>query len=184
MAGSTWREDEAVVLAAFARVRVHRPEARLILVPHEPDTAALEHIAQAGARLGLPAPTNLDRPRASPLVVVERMGILATLYGVGIAAYVGGAFGRAGVHSVLEPAAWHRPVLFGPHWRDNRDATALVTIGAGVPVVNVDELTAAWFNWLGNDDLRKAAGARAGELVQRERGAADRTALMLDEILA
>ena len=42
VAGSTWPPDEAVLLDAFARVRAHRPEARLILVPHEPTA---EHLA-------------------------------------------------------------------------------------------------------------------------------------------
>jgi 3-deoxy-D-manno-octulosonic-acid transferase len=183
VAGSTWREDEEVVLAAFAAVRVRHPEARLILVPHEPNAVALEQIARTISRLGLPDATRLERPRAAPLVLVDRMGVLATLYGAGIAAYVGGGFGRSGLHSVLEPAAWQAPVLFGPAWRDNRDAAALVAHDGGVSVAGPDALAAAWLAWLDDDAARAGAGRRASEVVQRERGAASRSALMLEELL-
>src|SRR6476661_1912886 len=67
---------------------------------------------------------------AVPLLVVDRVGALATLYGAGTMAYVGGGFGRAGLHSVLEPAAWGVPVAFGPRWRDSRDAALLLEAGA------------------------------------------------------
>ena len=48
-------------------------------------------------------------------------------------AYVGGGFGRAGLHSVLEPAAWSVPVAFGPGWRNSRDAELLLGAG-GAPL--------------------------------------------------
>ncbi len=50
VAGSTWPGDEAVLLAAFARVRASRPDARLILVPHEPTPAAPGGRARRAAR--------------------------------------------------------------------------------------------------------------------------------------
>ncbi len=41
------------------------------------------------------------------------MGVLARLYRYGDIAYVGGGFGD-GIHSLLEAAAWGKPVIFGP----------------------------------------------------------------------
>ena len=92
-------------------VAVH-PEARLILVPHEPTPAHLDAARPAArASLGLPRPVRLSEAEDPvPLLLVDRLGVLATLYGAGTMAYVGGGFGTAGLHSVLEPAAWGLPV--------------------------------------------------------------------------
>ncbi len=132
VAGSTWPEDEAVLLQAYAGVRSTYPQARLILVPHEPVEGHLARIEQAARASGLPWPVRLSAATgATPLLLVDRVGVLAALYGTGTMAYVGGGFGRAGLHSVLEPAAWSLPVAFGPRWRNSRDAALLLDGGGG-----------------------------------------------------
>lgn len=187
VAGSTWPEDEDVLLEAFAIVRQRLPQARLILVPHEPTPAALGRIGQRASTLGLPAPVRLSAlDAASPLVVVDRVGILAMLYGVATLAYVGGGFTREGLHSVLEPAAWAVPVIVGPRWKDSRDAERLVLAGGarslppkGAPGV----LQLFWREWIEKEGERADAGGRAQELVLAERGAASRSADLLDRLL-
>ena len=63
------------------------------------------------------------------VVLVDRMGILAELYVAASVAYVGGGFHRAGLHSVIEPAAAGVPVLFGPRHGGSRDARLLLEAG-------------------------------------------------------
>ncbi len=126
VAGSTWPEDEAVLLRAFAGVFRERPDAKLILVPHEPTAAHLARVERStrAARTARPRCGSVAQPNTTPLSLGDRVGVLAALYGAGTMAYVGGGFGRAGLHSVLEPAAWGLPVVFGPRWRNSRDAGA------------------------------------------------------------
>ena len=187
VAGSTWPPDEVVLLAAFAEVRRRFPAARLIIVPHEPTAehlAALERRAAAG---GLPRPVRLSASAdPAPLLVVDRVGVLATLYGAGSMAYVGGGFGRAGLHSVLEPAAWGVPVAFGPRWRESRDAALLLEGGAARSLEESGRAAAAlasiWMGWMEDEAGRAAEGGRALEIVRRGRGAARRSAEMLAEL--
>ena len=54
VAGSTWPPDERVLLEAFAQVRHRFPDARLILVPHEPTG---EHLAALDRRAGAVRPS-------------------------------------------------------------------------------------------------------------------------------
>jgi 3-deoxy-D-manno-octulosonic-acid transferase len=184
VAGSTWPADEEVLLAAFVTVLARRPDARLILAPHEPTPDAIELILRTAGRLGAPSPRLLGEATArTPLVVVDRLGVLATLYGAGTLAYVGGGFGRAGLHSVLEPAAWGLPVIVGPHWQESRDAGRLISGGAAVSAGTVEALATAWLNWLQDEPARAAAGARALGVVEAERGASARSAALLDEVL-
>ena len=184
VAGSTWPLDEEALLAAFVSVRARRPDARLILAPHEPTPDAIELILRTASRLGAPEPRLLgEATSGTPLVVVDRLGVLASLYGAGAVAYVGGGFGRAGLHSVLEPAAWGLPVIVGPHWQESRDAGRLIADGAAVAAGTVDALATVWFNWLQDDQARASAGARALAIVEAERGASARSAALLDEVL-
>jgi 3-deoxy-D-manno-octulosonic-acid transferase len=116
-------------------------------------------------------------------VLVDRVGVLATLYGAGTMAYVGGGFGRAGLHSVFEPAAWGVPVLFGPHWRESRDAALLLGAKAaralgGGPAAAA-ELSRYWIEWIENADRRLEEGARARAVVEAGLGAARRSAALL-----
>ncbi|HET7426038.1 MAG TPA: glycosyltransferase N-terminal domain-containing protein, partial [Gemmatimonadales bacterium] len=163
VAGSTWPPDEAVLLDAFTRVRARHPAARLILVPHEPTPA---HVAQLERRIkarDLPTPARLSTgAMPSPVLIADRVGVLSTLYGAGGIAYVGGGFGSAGLHSVLEPAAWGVPVIFGPRWAESRDAELLLQAGACAairssrPIEAGLELADVWGGWIADDAQRAA----------------------------
>lgn len=189
VAGSTWPADERVLLAAFARVRTRHPSARLILVPHEPTETHLGAAEREAQRLGVQAVRLAAAREPVPLLLVDRVGVLAALYGAGTIAYVGGGFGRAGLHSVLEPAAWGIPVVFGPRWRESRDAAGLLEIGGGRALTQRDagavaELAEVWTGWIEHDDERRRAGERARGLVESGRGAANRSAELLAGLIS
>jgi 3-deoxy-D-manno-octulosonic-acid transferase len=190
VAGSTWPEDESVLLGAFVRIRASHPGARLILVPHEPTAPHLLGAERVAARLGLPEAVRMSAARnPAPLLLVDRVGVLAQLYGAGTMAYVGGGFGRAGLHSVLEPAAWGLPVSFGPRWRESRDADALLRAGAARAVTGrgaaaVEELAEIWSGWIEREGVRKTGGERAKALVEGGRGAAGRSADLLASLIS
>lgn len=188
VAGSTWPEDEAVLLEAFALLRAEHPAARLIVVPHEPTDSHLAALDALARTRNLPAPIRLGDPRAdeAPLVVVDRVGVLARLYANGSIAYVGGGFGRRGIHSVIEPAAWSRPVVVGPSDREAREvdllrrAGGLIQLGAAGAA---GALRARWSTALGSPDATAAMGRRAREALEPDRGAAGRTASLLARFL-
>lgn len=191
VAGSTWPADEAVILRAFSQVLRLRPDARLILVPHEPTADHLDRLNRGVLAAGLPSPVRLSAAKQpAPILVVDRVGLLATLYGAGSMAYVGGGFGRAGLHSTLEPAAWSLPVIFGPRWGGSRDAALLLGAGAGValPPSGVsgaaDALRNQWEAWIADDAARRAQGRQARKVVEEGLGASERSARMLTELIS
>jgi len=107
------------------------------------------------------------------------------VYGAGGMAYVGGAMGRKGIHSVLEPAAWGAPVAFGPNWHHSREAGLLIEAGGAVALARpaADRLTRLWLDWLTNDDTRRAQGTRARRVVEEGLGAAERSAALIGDAL-
>jgi 3-deoxy-D-manno-octulosonic-acid transferase len=103
---------------------------------------------------------------------------------------VGGGFGRAGLHSVLEPAAWSLPVAFGPRWRNSRDAALLLDAGAATALgaYSTERAAAAllrrWESWLADESSRRAQGQRAREVVEQGLGASARSGVMLAELIS
>lgn len=188
VAGSTWPADEAVVLRALVEVRRAHPATRLIIAPHEPTAAHLTAVRATCRSLGLPDPVGLEAATDdAPLVLVDRVGLLARLYGSGAMAFVGGGFGTAGLHSVLEPAGWGLPVSFGPRWRSSREAGILLEAGAAAAVDRPDPARqlADWWGALVEDaGKRQRAGDAAREVLEAGRGAAARQAGLVERLMA
>ena len=195
VAGSTWASDEAVLLRAMDRIRQDVQDVRLVVAPHEPTPDHMARLLQELAALGWRTATLTDveiddgasgPPRDGPsadAVVVDRVGVLAHLYGVASVSFVGGGFHDHGLHSVLEPAAARTPVAFGPRHGNSRAAADLVEVGGAKVAKNPVELSAILLQWLQNEASRKRAAGAAFEYIQRHRGASERTALRLERII-
>lgn len=185
VAGSTWPADEGPLLAAWSIVRRRLPAARMIVAPHEPAAAHLAAIERWAAREGL----RLRRLGAADaadadVVLVDRLGVLGELYALADLAYVGGGFHRAGLHSVLEPAAFGVPVLFGPRYGGSRDARLLLAAAGGRAVATMSELCDALEEWLTAPAERAASGERALAMVRAGLGADRRSFELVERLLA
>ncbi|MFL5564379.1 MAG: 3-deoxy-D-manno-octulosonic acid transferase, partial [Gemmatimonadaceae bacterium] len=109
------------------------------------------------------------------VILVDRFGILGDLYALADVAYVGGGFHSAGVHSVLEPAAFGAPVLFGARHERSSDAAKLIAAGGGAAVSSAVDLSIRLSDWLGSVQARDAAALSARSMVQAGLGAAERS---------
>ena len=185
VAGSTWPADERVLLEAWGRVRREISEARLVIAPHEPVHAHLTSLERWAQSAGL-SHARLDSTEApmADVVIVDRVGVLGDLYALADVAFVGGGFHAAGLHSVIEPAAFGAPVLFGPRWRMSRDAALLLRASGAVTSADTEQLAATLHEWLSSVDARRAAGARARDVVAKGVGAAERTVELVSHLLA
>jgi len=187
VAGSTWPADEAVLLPAWRFVRTRLPDARLIIAPHEPTSDAVDRIRQWGVKSGMAVQTLTDVERvgqvSADVLVVDRIGLLGDLYRVASAAFVGGGFHSAGLHSVIEPAAFGVPVTFGPRHQMSRDAGLLIAEGGGKSVEDADALSRVLSGWLRDANIRDAAGGAAKYVVENGRGATQKTTEMILQLL-
>lgn len=184
VAGSTWPADEAPLLAAWRAVLDRVPAARLVIAPHEPVPAHIEPVARWAAAAGLRCATLADSASATAdVVVVDRVGVLGDLYALADVAYVGGGFHAAGLHSVIEPAAFGAPVMFGPRHTASRDAGLLIACGGGFSASSADELATRMLALLTDPAARRAAGGHARTLVENGLGAADRSAALVEQLL-
>lgn len=186
VAGSTWPPDEDRLLPAVRAVRDAGTPLRLVLAPHEPTPEHLSRTATALQVHGLPH-LRLGEVEAGAepreVVLVDRVGVLGELYAAADLAYVGGGFGTAGLHSVLEPAAFGAPVVFGPNHGNAREAAELVAAGGGFTAEGADELRRVLSALTSDAPARERAGASARSYVRAGRGAAARGAEIVLELL-
>lgn len=183
VAGSTWPADESVLLPAWLLLRRAVPNARLIIAPHEPTDDHVQAVEAWARNAGLGS-ARVDAADAGTanVVVVDRVGILGDLYALGRAAFVGGAFHKAGIHSVLEPAAYGVPVAFGPQYSRSRDAGLLLEHDGGSSVRTPTELASLLERWMtGRGD---EMGANAKALVQSGLGAVEASRDLVESLVA
>lgn len=210
VAGSTWPSDERVLLPALVAARRAGACFRLAIAPHEPGPAHLDALERRIRRDMEPAITLVrlssllpavhseplppgtlpsgNQPSATgnsrwDVVVVDVVGVLAELYTAACVAYVGGGFHGKGLHAVVEPAAAGVPVLVGPRWGSSRDARLLLEAGGAVAARDVSGLERALALWLRDESARASAARAARAVVDRGRGAADRSAQLVIELV-
>lgn len=137
--GSSWDEDEEVLIPAFRRLAQEDPRALMILVPHEPTVETLDRV-ESMLNHGLQAIrfSELNDYTAENVIVVDSIGILTALYQYAHVTYVGGSF-RQGIHNVLEPAVYGVPVLYGPKHQNSQEALELLRRGGSFVVLNHED---------------------------------------------
>ena len=142
VAGSTWKEDEVFLHKVLALLPANW---KLILVPHEVHAA---HIAEIEKLFGDSAVCwsqvkDGSMPTDKRVLVVNKVGLLLQLYSYGTAAWIGGGFGKDGVHNVLEAAVYGIPCFYGPVFHQFLEAKELIEKGGAYSVNEPAELVAA-----------------------------------------
>ena len=186
IAGSTYLEDEEVVLEAYHRLRenaTHTPNydnlPHLILVPHEPTAERIDEIQAQLDRLELSwvrfsvLGEGVDLSQID-VIVIDTVGLLAQLYRLGDVAFVGGSF-HGSVHNVMEPAAMAKPILFGPTIHNAYEAGILKARGAAQLVHNAGEMAEVLTSLLSDETKRIQMGQIGKQVIEENLGASERT---------
>ncbi len=181
--GSSWEEDEDVIIPTFKKVLQYDSTALMILVPHEPTLPTLERIEMdLNASPGSIRFSDLNDYAGERIIVVDSIGILTALYQYAHVAYVGGSF-KQGIHSVLEPAVYGVPVLFGPKHHNSQEAVELAKRGGGIVVHDQQDCYKALRTLLNNKKAASRAGTIALNLVKENIGATERFIEHLEKVL-
>ncbi len=184
--GSGWTPDETLLCSALETYREAKIPFRLIAVPHESDE---EHILGAEQRLQnsgfnvVRYSNGLSQLNDADALLVDVQGVLSSIYRGAAIAWVGGGFG-AGVHSVLEPAVFGVPLLYGPNITMSREARLFADCGGGIVV---DRDASEWKEmlkqWLIDPESRKRAADASLKIIAEEAGATERVVQWIEALL-
>jgi 3-deoxy-D-manno-octulosonic-acid transferase len=186
IAGSTLKGEEEPVIRAFNRVRASGVNALLVIAARHPER--FDEVERLCRHEGLTVVRRTElpidaEPRADA-VVLDTIGELAQLYQIATVVFVGGSLIPAGGHNILEPALYGKPVVFGPHMQNFGEiAETFLTNGAAIQVRTAGEFEETMLSLIGDPVRRARVGAAARALVESNRGARDRTLMVIRDLL-
>lgn len=122
VAGSTWKDDETMLRKAMELLS---DQWKMILVPHEVDESHLKEIEKLYGN-DIVRWSQWKGDTNKRVLLVDRVGLLMQLYKYSRVAWIGGGFGKDGVHNVLEAAVYGVPVLYGHIYHQFIEAEELV----------------------------------------------------------
>ncbi|EJP33868.1 tetraacyldisaccharide 4'-kinase [Selenomonas sp. FOBRC9] len=187
IAGSTHRGEEELVLAAFKAVREKDPGVRLIIAPREVlRTMEVEHLCR---KAGFTVTTRKELQKGSAargedIVILDTVGELGRVYGLGDVIYIGGSLVPHGGHNILEPAAHGKAIIVGNQMFNFKDIHALFrNRNAVVTVTNGEELTRETLRLFGDAAERARLEAETLAIINENKGASEKSARILVEML-
>lgn len=184
VAGSIHRGEEEILLDVFKRLRRSFEKLHLILAPRRVEESY--DILRQARGMGLNAVLKTEvknNTRHHDVLILNTLGELGRIYGLGQVSFVGGSLVPVGGHNLLEPANFGCPVLFGPHTHNFvQMSESLVEAGGGWRVSSGDELCEAVKTLFVDKGMRKEMGRLAKGFVERNRGAVERVIESLGDL--
>ena len=167
IAGSTWRPDEEILMELIA----DNPRIKFVIAPHEMDEVRINRImTQTCGRAVRYTHCDAQSLARSQVLILDTVGILASVYRYASWAYIGGGFG-VGIHNTLEAATFALPIAFGPNYAKFKEARDMVALGAATKVESAEELK-RWFAPLRDDSvLRAKVSSTAKDYTVKNQGA-------------
>jgi 3-deoxy-D-manno-octulosonic-acid transferase len=189
VAGSTWEEDEEE-LDHYANTH---PDVKFIIAPHEIDESHLkdmEALFRNTIRYSVlekqyfaskkqdSRPVNPDQLN---VLIIDNIGMLASLYSYAKICYVGGGFGDDGVHNVLEAAVYGRPVITGPVIEKYIEVMELAELGGVIIIDNALEAESAFNRLFKNYEEYAFHSNAARDYIYARRGATGKIVQYIQE---
>ena len=177
VAGSTWNPDEELLI----RLINDNPDVKFIVAPHEMDEGRMARLAAEakGGTLRYTQCTPHTAYGSKQLLILDTVGILASVYGYATWSYIGGGFG-VGIHNTLEAAVYGIPVIFGPKYQKFQEAVQLLEAKGGFSIKSYEELKALLDRMLEDESFLRETGTNAGTYVTGNAGATDKVLGMIN----
>lgn len=150
VAGSSYQTEEAILVEALKQFDA----LKIVIAPHEIKLERLveiEHTFKGFSCMRYSQAKEQDVFNYRVLII-DNIGMLASLYQYADAAFIGGGFGTKGIHNTLEAAAFGMPVFVGPNNHDRFPEVGDLLRNGSLFVVDQPEHFNQQFNQLWNDE--------------------------------
>jgi 3-deoxy-D-manno-octulosonic-acid transferase len=117
------------------------------------------------------------------VLLLDTIGDLAAMYGLGAVAFVGGSLVAKGGHNPLEPAQFGVPVMMGASYENFREIVEVMRKSDAIRIVPTASLGAAMVEMLKDEGAARAMGERGRAVFEAQAGATARTVEALMELL-
>ena len=186
LAGSTHSPEEKLILETFLDL----PEvSTLLIAPRHPQRfKEVEDLIKGlvPSDVKFFKLTKIENKSEFPgerrVILIDKIGVLASLYRVCDIAIIGGSFIPHGGQNPLEAIYWKKPVIFGPYMFNFPFIKEFVDKGLCIQVKDT-ELKKVLKELSENESKRRSLGEGAYEVFTKYRGATERTLKLVYELL-
>lgn len=171
VAGSIRGKESVSIINVFSKLKPIFKNLKLIVAPrHLTQIEGLKLIAQ-NSKLECSLYSSLNK-NPKDILLVDVFGKLQKIYSISDIVYIGGSLVKTGGQNPIEPAAYSKPIMFGPYMYNFEIESKLLKDNGGAVEVHCEKdlaMTLTFF--LKNKDLRMATGTNAQKTVEMQKGA-------------
>jgi 3-deoxy-D-manno-octulosonic-acid transferase len=171
---STHAGEDQPLLDAYVQLKKDFPELKLILAPRHPERLGeIKGILNAMAlSFSVRSQLSESNPNHQPIVVLDSIGELLTVYSFSTVAVMGGSFVERGGQNPLEALSQRVPVVFGPHMHNFSAISRMVLESkAGFQVKNAEALIHPLTELLTQPEMYDTVAEHGLLLLENNRGA-------------
>ena len=188
VAGSTRGGEEEILLSVYGILKKSLPDLRLILAPRHiqrcPEIEKL--IGKAGASCQRFSDlSKREKPEQDSVILIDTIGDLFAVYSLATLVFCGASLVPKGGQNILEPAAWGKPVVYGPYMNDFKDARSLLEkAGGGISVSDEKELAERLLYFFSHPEEAEDRGEAGRQALKSQMGLTQKAAEIISEVLS
>ncbi|MES2780220.1 MAG: glycosyltransferase N-terminal domain-containing protein [Bacteroidota bacterium] len=169
--GSSYAQEETIVQNCMQELA----NWKVIIAPHHIEQNRITEICSRFESHGATTFSALSKDVAlkdKNILVIDNIGMLSAIYQYGDVAFIGGGYGKSGLHNTLEAAVFGMPILFGPNnLAKFPESLDMIEAGVGFIIHNDYELNRLLREWNTHPEQREQIGEKATLFVTSQTGA-------------
>lgn len=176
LAGSSWKPDEEII---SEYINMNPGKMKWVFAPHEVDKSNVDRLQSLFKVKTVRFSEFSEKDADARVLIIDNIGMLSSAYSYAYIAAIGGGFGK-GIHNILEPACWGIPVIFGPKYKNFKEAVDLLKEGGAKTYVTFDDFRNIMDLLLSDEKIYTNSAGIASKYVKENAGA---TEIIIKEIL-
>jgi 3-deoxy-D-manno-octulosonic-acid transferase len=188
VAGSTHHGEEEMLVDVLHHVKSNFPNLTCVVAPRNPERA--DTVCQMFTSMGfstvlLKNITEMRKSRSAiDVIIIDALGMLKKLYAISDVAFIGGSFVKRGGHNPIEPAAYAKPILFGPYMGNfEYIADLLLNTEGAIQAHDTQQISEIVCMLLKDIDKAQRMGENAFSVFQANSGAIEKTLTVINNCL-
>lgn len=138
--GSSYNYEENILAETLTKLDI---SCKIIIAPHEILPQRIKEIENQFASFGTVRYSRIQHQHNARILIIDNVGMLASVYQYSNLSFVGGGFGKKGLHNLLEPLSMGNMVVFGPNNHERfPEAHLIIQAKLGYSVSNASQLSA------------------------------------------
>ena len=153
--GSTWPQDDKLYLEYINANNT----TKFIIAPHHIKSGYINSLkTQLKVKTICFSDMNDEDLSRYNVFILDTIGYLSKVYHYADIVYVGGAAGNTGLHNILEPAVFGKPIIIGKNYEKFPEAKTLISNNGVISVKTSHAFKSITNTLISNESMRKKQG--------------------------